>query len=333
MLSPTDRKLLGALLSRQEEAGASAELPPERVAEIAAGSPPSPDEATALLVSPLAREELVLHRRLRHLRGAVSPGGPQPVRGSWQGRPVLGPPVPRSADSDPSVRRPSMPADTPFGVADHPPDVNDTMPLTREPAAVRPLVRGGPPPPSGPGARLAGPPHEGSQPPRPPTAPTDAGPPAAGTAADNLLLPRGATPARVEEEAKPAGAAGWARLLSRLWARLRRRGPDPASGQGAGRIGGKPLRFEGPWASLRVEPGAGGAPDSLTLRLRPEVPGGPVGRAVEVREPQPDGLVWLAGYTDGAGVIRVAWAHAGLKPQDRPFASGLRIHGIEAGRN
>lgn len=77
MLSPTDRKLLGALLSRQEETGVAAELPSERIAEIAAGSPSSADEAAALLASPLAREELALRRRLRRLR-EVDPPSPDP---------------------------------------------------------------------------------------------------------------------------------------------------------------------------------------------------------------------------------------------------------------
>lgn len=65
MLAPTDRVLLAALLSRQGEAGVAAGLSPERVAEIAAGSQPSPAEADMLLASPLLREELLAHRRLR----------------------------------------------------------------------------------------------------------------------------------------------------------------------------------------------------------------------------------------------------------------------------
>jgi len=52
------------------------------------------------------------------------------------------------------------------------------------------------------------------------------------------------------------------------------------------------LELGGPWASLLVEPGPDDeTPYLLTLRLRPEVPGGVVGRATEVREVHPDGLV------------------------------------------
>jgi hypothetical protein len=247
MLSPTDRKLLGALLSRQEETGTAAELPPERVAKIAARATPSEDEIAALLASPLARDELILHRRLQHLRQTASPGGgPRPRQGPTQRHPV-----PVFAMGDPSLLHP----------------------WRSSPALLE--VR-------------------------------------------RLLVNR---PWRK------------ARLLSRLWARLRRLGAARASrgGQGVGHPRGEPLHFEGPWASLRVEPGTGGAPHSLTLRLRPEVPGGPAGRAVEVREPQPGGLVWLTGCTDGAGVVRAAWAYVGLRPQDRPFAEGLRIVGIEPG--
>jgi MFS family permease len=77
MLSPTDRrKLLAALLTRQQETEAEAQLPPERIAEIAAGSPPSDNEAAALLASPAARKKLAVYHRRR-------PRPPVPTEIDW----------------------------------------------------------------------------------------------------------------------------------------------------------------------------------------------------------------------------------------------------------
>lgn len=199
MLSSTDHKLLTALLSRQEETGVAAELPPERIAEIASGSgsPPSNAEVAVLLASPVARDELVLQRRLHRMRQA-------------------------------------------------------TLTL--------------------------------SQP----------------SANDNHML-------------YPYRAAA-------------------ASLEGVGETDRGLLELEGPWAFLQVEPGLDeNEPYLLTLRLRPEVPGGLANRTLEVREAGPDGLVWLTGRTDNAGVIQAVWDHAGLRPRDRPFASGLRVEGIGFG--
>jgi len=226
MLSPTDRKLLAALLCRQEETGAAAGLPPKRVAEIASGSPPNVGEVAALLASPLARDELVLHRRIQRLGRQVSP-------------------------------------------KDETANYNTVFEDIGEFALRSP-------------SRLEG------------SGPRDKG------ANDNLLFPyRAAAASRGSE--------------SDL-------GPDL-------------LELDGPWASLLVEPGPDDeTPYVLTLRLRPEAPGGQAARVIEVREVHPDGLVWLAGRTDDAGVIHAVWAHAGLRPQDRPFASGLRMEGIVPGQ-
>lgn len=76
MLSPSDRKLLSALLLRQEEVGAAAELPSERLRAFAEGdASPTTAEAGALLASPVAREELALFRRLRRLRLSTEQAG------------------------------------------------------------------------------------------------------------------------------------------------------------------------------------------------------------------------------------------------------------------
>jgi len=226
MLSLTDRKLLAALLSRQDETGAAAELSPERVAEIASGSPPNADEAAALLASPLARDELVLHRRIQRLRSQASPKD--------------------EATHDDTVLQ----------------DVGEFA--LRSPPRVESL---------GPRDTIAN---------------------------DNLLFPYRAAAASRGSESDP--------------------GPDL-------------LELGGPWASLLVEPGPDDeTPYVLTLRLRPEAPGGQAARMIEVREVHPDGLVWLTGRTDDAGVMHAVWAHAGLRPQDRPFASGLRIESIHPGQ-
>lgn len=254
MLSPTDRKLLAALLRRQKETGAAAELPPERVAEIATGSAPSADEAAALLASPLAREELVLHRRLRRLRRDT-------------------PPRREPANSNPFI-----------------PDR----------AVAGPLMRGWLPPSGKPGRSPAKPEtdHGGGPHSNAPVEPSLS--PVNKAGGDNLLFPQSTAPTREGEKTDRDQ---------------------------------EPLQLDGPWASLRVEPGpSDDAPYLLTLRLRPEVPGGVANRALEVREFHPDGFVWLTGRTDTTGTIHAIWGYAGLRPQDRPFTLGLRIDDTEAGR-
>lgn len=60
--------LLAAMFSLQEEAGDAFDIAPDRIIALAAGEPASAAEQAVLLASPLAREELVLQRRLRALR-------------------------------------------------------------------------------------------------------------------------------------------------------------------------------------------------------------------------------------------------------------------------
>lgn len=232
MLSPTDRKLLAALLSRQEETGAAAQLPPERVAEIASGSPPSVGEAAALLASPLARDELALHRRIRGLPRQALPEDGTANDNRW------------FREGAPSERR----------------SLSGTLYLSQDDRSAN-------------GDRSAN---------------------------NDLLFPYRAAAAS--------------------------RGSEGDAGQ-------ELLELGGPWASLLIEPGPDDeTPYLLTLRLRPEAPGGVAARIIEVREIHPDGLVWLTGRTDDAGVIHAVWAHAGLRPRDRPFASGLRVEGVVPGQ-
>lgn len=83
-----DIRLLAAILAGQEEEGAAAELPPERLLAFAQEeATPTPAEAAALLASPAAREELALLRRVRWLQLSAEQAGPaandnllQPVR-------------------------------------------------------------------------------------------------------------------------------------------------------------------------------------------------------------------------------------------------------------
>lgn len=98
--------------------------------------------------------------------------------------------------------------------------------------------------------------------------PTNAVPVSVTGTTDNLLFPRGPTPARDNAEAKPQ-EAGWIGLLSRLLPRSRLLMPAEAPSQSAEQFGWEALQFDGPWATLRVEPGTGEARYWLTLRLSP----------------------------------------------------------------
>lgn len=319
MLSPTDRKLLAILLSRQEETGAAAELPSERVAEIASGSPPDADETAALLASPLARDELILHRRIRRLQRVTTPRN-ESTEGdrSFPSSGVAGR-LPRG--SPPPFGGPREDPD-PFGFEADPPE-DGLPPLVGLPPSDGPREN---PDPSG---FDAGPKDDLLDMGFGGLSPSGPGGVIRGSSPDNLLFPRPITPARAK--AKPAGNTGWVGMLLRLWRRLGGRKSDLPSGKNIGHARREPLEFDGPWASLLVEL----KPDNdasylLTLRLRPEVPGGPAGRALEVREPHPGGLVWLTGRTDGAGLLQAVWVHSDLRPHDRPLASGLRINGVES---